>query len=187
MKKYDFKIRMKVNDMFAFMASQQFTGGRGLVNLLMNLIIILCLVFNWENYDTTAKLLLFMLLFMFDVYTPLTLYGRAKRQVNESDRFSLETCYVVTEEGIKVSQGSESMEFHWGHFQKYKATGKRIYLYTSKITAFIFPKEQVGDEVFGFLISMLKKNKSEFGMLSLDTAKCTTADEGEKNGEAAEE
>lgn len=183
MEKYEFDINMRTGDMFAFMARQQYTGLRGMFDLIINVIVVLCLVLNWENYDLTARLLLFFVLFLFDVYLPVNLYVRARIQVKNAERFQEGTHYLITGEGITVSQGEESVELLWGHLQKYKATGKRIYVYTSRITAFIFPKEQIGSEAYDFLIKRLKANKAEFGMKSLDTAKCVVPQDKDAAGD----
>lgn len=188
MEKREFDINMRTGDMFAFMARQQYTGFRGLFTLIINIIVLLCLVLNWENYDLTARLLLIFVLILFDVYLPINLYVRARVQVKTAERFQTVTHYLITEEGITVSQGEESIELLWGHLQKYKAAGKRIYVYTSRITAFIFPKEQIGNDAYEFLLKQLKANKAEFGMKSLDTAKCTVSeDDEEQEAHAGEE
>lgn len=183
MERKEFDVCMRADDVFAFNIKQQLSGFKGLFNLAINVIVILCLVLNWENYETTAILLLFLILFLFDVYTPVTLYLRSKNQA--SDKVTIH--YVVTEAGVTISRAGESLELLWGHFQKFQTSRKRIYVYTSRVTAFVLPKEQVGNEAWDFLIEQLKKNKAEFGTKSLNTAKCTVDEEpSEENAESAE-
>lgn len=185
MEKHEFDISMETGDVFAYLARQQFLGLRGLVNLALNVIIVLCLVFNWENYDTTARLLLFLLLFMFDIYVPVTMYLRAKSQSGAAKENQTLTHYIVSNEGITVSQGEESIELLWGHFQKFISSSKRIYVYTSRLTAFIFPKSQIEDSAYEFLLKKLRENKSDFGTKPLNTAKHIVPEENKD--EALEE
>lgn len=180
MEKHELDISMETGDVFAYLVRQQFLGLRGLVNLVMNVIIVLCLVLNWENYDTTARLLLFMLLFLFDIYVPVTMYLRAKSQSGAAKENQTFTHYLVSDEGITVSQGEESIELLWGHFQKYKKSEKRIYVYTSRMTAFIFPKNQIEDSAYEFLLGKLKENKSDFGTKPLNTAKHIVPEENKE-------
>ncbi|MGN0165649.1 MAG: YcxB family protein [Lachnospiraceae bacterium] len=171
--KKEFDVKMSRNDVFAFLLRQQCTGMRGLLNLVINVVVILCLVLNWANYDLTAKLLLFFILILFDVYTPVALFRRAVAQAKKA----MSMHYIVTEAGITVVRDNESVELLWGHLLRFTATGKRIYIYTSRITAFIFPKEQLGEETFEFVVKQLKKNKKDLGTRALDTAKCVAPDE----------
>ena len=185
MEKQEFDISMETGDVFAYLVRQQFLGARGLINLVLNVIIVLCLVFNWENYDTTAILLLFMLLFMFDIYVPVTLYLRAKAQAGADKENQTLTHYSVNDEGITVSQGEEGIELLWGHLQKYRYSSKRIYVYTSRLAAFIFPKKQIGENTYAFLLEKLKENKGDFGTKPINTAKHIVPEEN--NEEALEE
>lgn len=169
-KKSEFDIKMKTNDMFAFMLRQQYSGMRGIIVLLLNIIVVICLVLKWTDYDTTAKILMFFILIIFDIYLPGQLFVRAKSQVLVADRFQEPTHYEVDEKGITVSQAGEILGFEWGHFLKYKVTGKRIYVYTSRITAFIIPKDQINEATAKELEDRLAKNKSYFGTKSLETA-----------------
>jgi tryptophan-rich sensory protein len=77
-KKSEFDIKMKTNDMFAFMLRQQYSGMRGIIVLLLNIIVVICLVLKWTDYDTTAKILMFFILIIFDIYLPGQLFVRAK-------------------------------------------------------------------------------------------------------------
>lgn len=178
MEKHEFDISMETEDVFAFLAGRQFLGIKGLINLALNIIIILCLVLKWSDYELTPKLLLILVLFMLDIYSPIVLYSKAKAQAKGNDSNEKEYLhYQITEEGINVSGNDESLELLWGHVQKYKAGSKRIFVYTSTVSAFIFPKNQIGDSSYEFLLKQLKANKSDFGMKSLNTAKYTAPEE----------
>lgn len=172
MERHEFDITMETEDVFAFLAGRQFLGIKGLINLAINIIVILCLVLNWSNYELSQRLLLILVLVMLDVYSPFVLYSKAKAQANGRDETEKESLhYQITEEGINVSGDGESLELLWGHVQKFKAGRKRIFVYTSAVSALIFPKNQMDTSAYEFLLKKLKANKSDFGMKSLNTAK----------------
>lgn len=178
--KHEFDINMETGDVFAFLMRLQYTGARGLIPLGINIAVILCLVLKWGDYELTPRLLLIFILVMLDVYSPIVLYFRAKAQAKGGEAEKTRLHYIVTDEGISVIGEDESLELQWGHIQQYKATAKRAYVFTSKVSAFIFPKKQVGAEGYAFLLEQLKKNKSDFGMKSLNTAKYSSSQEDEK-------
>jgi hypothetical protein len=52
----------------------------------------------------------------------------------------------MTDEGICVSQGETKENQSWGDCVKAVSTGKSIILYTSRTTASIFPKKDLGEK-----------------------------------------
>ncbi len=171
MKKAEADITMTVKNMFAFHMRQQYWGFRGIVVFLLSILMVYLLVINWSYYTTTQILLLFFGLFLFVVYMPLQLFMRAKRQVLYNEGFETTIHYTVDEEGIKVKQKDNGLSLEWAHIYTYKTTPLTIYVYTSRISAFIFPKKSFGKEGSDFIMEMLKKNRRIFGTKSIETVK----------------
>ena len=170
MEKHEFDLKMRTSDMFTFMMYQQYSGFKGFVVLFINALVIYCLITRWSMYQDAPKLLLFFVLFLFDIWMPLQLLLRAKNQVVAASRFKGDTHYSMSEEGMKVSKEGEILIFKWPHFLKYKVMCNRIFVYTSRITAFVLPKDLLGSDNYSFLLDNLKKNKSALGTLSIQTA-----------------
>ena len=55
--------------------------------------------------------------------------------------------YTLNENGIKVEQKEEEAQITWEDVSKVRETGKSIFVYTSPLRAFIFPKVQYQDQV----------------------------------------
>lgn len=172
---------MTVKNMFAFHMRQQYWGFRGVVALFVTVLMGYLLATNWNYYTTTQILLLIFGLILFVVYMPLQLFNRAKRQVLNNEGFETTIHYTIDEEGIKVTQKETRLTLEWAHIYAFKTTPLTIYIYTSRISAFIFPKSCFGKEGSAFIIEMLKKNKRVFGTKSIETIK------QENLGEEAEE
>ncbi len=171
MDKHEFDIEMKVPDMFAFMLRQQYGGIRGLAFLLVDLALIVSLIIKWDSLETGPKLIMIILALVLTVVEPLQLLVKAKAQVKLSERFKASTHYAVDSEGMTVSQGEQSMELKWGHLFKYVNAAKRLYIYTSRASAFVLPKEVMGKETTDFLLGRLSEHKADFLTLPLDSIK----------------
>jgi len=171
MNKHEFDVKMKTGDMFAFMLRQQYFGTRGIIFLLFLVIVLGFSVFKWDNMDQTARVIIIFVLFIFLVFSPIQLFLKAKLQAVSAERFQMATHYAVTEEGITISQSGEVLELLWGHLAGYKKSSKRIYVYTTRVSAIIMPKDQIGEENYAYLLTQLAAHKKEFLTKSLETAK----------------
>ena len=67
-------------------------------------------------------------------------------QACEFDYSGTQACQAIKEEGIEVSQDDIVELQSWKDMQKAVSTGKSIIVYTSKTTASIFPKKDLGDK-----------------------------------------
>lgn len=80
------------------------------------------------------------------LYLPVTLYLRSKQQILSNPSFQNPLHYELNGEGLKISQGEDFLQYAWEDMVKAVSTGHSIILYTSRVNATIFPKEQLGDK-----------------------------------------
>ena len=186
--KYEFDIKMKTEDMFAFMLRQQYGGVRGIAFLFVDFALILNLVWKWGDLSTATRLIMLIVVIVLTVIEPAQLFMKATAQVKYSERLQGTNHYVLTKDGITISQGEQSLGFKWGHIYKYVNSKKRVYVYTSRASAFVIPKDAIGDEPLDYLISMLKEHKDMFLSLGSDTIEVNgvAAGELEKMAEGSE-
>lgn len=79
-------------------------------------------------------------------YLPWNLFLNAKRQTLTNEDFKKPLHYSFTGDGVYVSQG-ESLEMQkWEQMYKAVSTGKSVILYTSKASAAIFPRKDLGND-----------------------------------------
>ena len=76
-------------------------------------------------------------------YLPWTLFVRSRRQVLSNPSFQKPLHYVLDDEGITISQGEDSVQYLWEEMHKAVSTGRRIFVYTSRVNATLFPKRQM--------------------------------------------
>ena len=94
---------------------------------------------NWPLTDSTLICLSF-------AYLPLALLLKANQQVQGTPAFKKPLHYKLTEEGICVSQDENEEMQSWSACYKAISTRSSIILYTSKTTASIFPKKDLGEK-----------------------------------------
>jgi len=80
------------------------------------------------------------------LYLPWTLFIRSRKQALDNPVFQQPLHYVLDEEGITISQGETSTHQAWENMVKAVSTGKSIIVYTTRVNATIFPKNQLGDK-----------------------------------------
>jgi hypothetical protein len=80
------------------------------------------------------------------LYLPLTLRLRTAQTAALSPVFKNPLHYHLDDEGITVSQGEESQTVSWDSCLKAVSTSRSILLFTSKTSATIFPRNQLGDK-----------------------------------------
>lgn len=80
------------------------------------------------------------------LYIPVTLFLRANQQVQNTPAFKKPLHYSFNDEGVSVSQDGTVETLAWDACVKAVSTGRSIILYTSKTTASIFPKQDLGEK-----------------------------------------
>ena len=98
------------------------------------------LSFVREDY----KLIFLFLGIVFIVYEPLMAIYHSFVQAKLNPAFSQPLHYRFCEEGIEISQNGECQMAKWEQCVKACNTRKSIFVYTSKVNAFIFPRVDLG-------------------------------------------
>lgn len=100
------------------------------------------LSFVREDY----KLIFLFLGIVFIVYEPITAAYHSYIQAKLTPAFQQPLHYRFCEEGIEISQNGEVQMAKWDQCVKACNTRKSIFVYTSKVNAFIFPRTDLGNQ-----------------------------------------
>ncbi|MFI3213891.1 MAG: YcxB family protein [Eubacteriales bacterium] len=133
---FDVKVNAKV--LYNYMLYHNYKSFSGIFGTMVGAFMILG--FTMEG---SIPLLFAGLIVLF--YTPYTLFMKSRQQ-SLKPAFKHPLHYVMTEEGLMVSQG-EAEEFQsWEQMIRAVSTAQSIIIYTSKVNAAIFPRVDLAEK-----------------------------------------
>lgn len=135
----EFDVKMTPAAMYDYLLHHTYSGMSGIVGALAGAFCIMVFLANrYPIYLIVGIVIL--------AYLPMSLFLKAHQQVQGTPAFKKPLHYKLTEEGICVSQdGTEEMQ-SWDACFKAVSTRNSIILYTSRTTASIFPKKDLGEK-----------------------------------------
>lgn len=137
--------KISTKDMFEFMMNHTYKSFMGAIGFFLCAMATVGLIFYWDAFNVTYKGILIVMLAFFILINPVQLYLRSKTQVAKAFKNNL--CYTFTDEGIDIVQGDQSAKVNWADIKKVRSTRNLVIIYLSPIRAFIFPKNQIGENM----------------------------------------
>lgn len=135
----EFDVKITAADLYDYMLSHTYSGFSGLFGSIVGAIfIIMYFSVGYFLYLIAGAVIL--------LYIPCSLFLRAHKQVALNEAFKKPLHYVLTDEGVTVSQGENEMFQEWDVVYKAKSTNRSLLIYTSKVNAWIFPKRDLGKD-----------------------------------------
>lgn len=141
----EYSITISVKDMQGFVLRHTYKSISGWFGVIISLVALGMVCYGWNTYGNMEKTALIILALLFTVVQPIQLMFKARNQVRSQEMFKLPLIYNLCDEGIVVRQGEQKVSILWEDISKVVNTKKAVYIYTSPVSAFIFPKEQLGD------------------------------------------
>ena len=160
MKEVKFSVQITVKDMFAFLMHHSYRGMSLLADAIVTFGAIGLLLAGFGKGDPVKTVALIFVALLFTVVHPLQLYNRARKQVKGNDVFKKPLDYVLTDEGITMSQGEETQSFTWADVYQIKEYKSQILVYTGRVYACIWPKRALV-ECENEVRELFKKHLSE--------------------------
>lgn len=151
-----FDVKLTTKDMFNFYLYHMYTRASGIFSIVLSLVILYLLVTTYADNSSTQNLFYVVFLLLFLVYSPFSLWLKAKRQVS-SPMFKEAIMYQISDSGIKTLQKKESAEIKWEDIMTVKSTGRSLIVYVNKIRAYVLPKNCMGEQ-YNQVVTMIKKN-----------------------------
>ena len=93
------------------------------------------------------------------VYLPITLWMRSAQVAALSPAFKEPLHYRLDDEGLTISQGENEETIKWENCVKAVSTTRSVLVFTSRTTATIFPRKQLGDKI-PLVIQCISRNMS---------------------------
>lgn len=133
----EFDVNMTTGKMYDYMLRHTFTSFSGIVGELLGIVLLVgFFVYGQWIYLAAGIVCVF--------YQPVALYMRAKRQVSTSEVFKMPLHYVLDDNGITVKSGDATDSMGWDRMYKAVSTSRSVIVYTNRVNACIFPKDDMG-------------------------------------------
>lgn len=143
----EFDVKVTSQDLYDYLLYHTYTHFSGMIGTLAG--IFMLIVFISTKYPIYLIAGAVMILYM-----PCSLFLKAKQQAINNSAFKEPLHYRMDDDGISVSQGESNEAQGWDSCVKAVSTGRSIIIYTSRTTASVFPKKELGDQK-GALIQMI--------------------------------
>ncbi|NLG05211.1 MAG: YcxB family protein [Clostridia bacterium] len=135
----EFDVKMTTRKMYDYMLYHMFTSFQGILGESIGVLLIGAFILSGKwIYLITGVIVLF--------YLPVALYMNAKKQVLLNPAFKEVLHYTLDDNGITITVGDSSESQKWEDMRKAVSTNRSIIVYTSKVGASIFPKEDMGSQ-----------------------------------------
>lgn len=138
--KIEFDVKMTTSKMYDYMLYHTFRSFAGIMGEVVGIMLVACFFAAHKPLYLIAGIIVVF-------YLPISLYINAKKQVMLNPVFKETLHYTLDEEGISITVGENSDAQKWTDMHKAVSTGKSLIIYTNKINACIFPKEDLGEKL----------------------------------------
>ena len=141
--KAEFEIQITTGSMYRFLLYHTYHEMSGRFSIAAG--IALLALYGWALSGESVNSWIYLAFsILFFVYQPWTLYTRAAKQAKLNPVFKKPLGYLVSDDGIVVTQGEESNEAKWETVLKVRETKQSLLVYTSPQRAFVWVKSQMG-------------------------------------------
>lgn len=135
----EFDVQMSVSALYDYNMHHTYTGTSGIVGTVFGaMLLILYAAYNRPYYLIAGLIVI--------LYIPIELYFKSLKQVKLNPMFKNSIHYEMSDEGIRVSQGEQEIMIDWDGIVKAQSTNQSLLLYTSKASAIVFPKKDLGEK-----------------------------------------
>jgi len=141
-----FDVEITKENLSSFLLYHNYTHFNGIFGIILSLLAIVYLIYDFNQLDTTKILILAVVAVLFTIVNPLMLRQKAGNQIKRNDTFKAPITYEIKAESFTLSQGDQQSEISWKDVVKVRDSGKIMIIYISKIRGFIWPKDQLGND-----------------------------------------
>lgn len=136
----EFDVTIDAGDLYNYMMAHAYSGASGLIGSCFGALLVV--IFGMDPGQWIFLVCGVILL----LYLPVSLLLKSKQLALTNPAFQHPLHYVLDEEGISVSQGETTERQAWADLYKATATGRSVIVYTTKVSAAIFPNRDLGGQ-----------------------------------------
>ena len=144
--KIAFSVQMTPKEIFRFMCYHVYSKLSGIFGVLLSMVACIILVVSFPELTDQSRTILILIAIWFLILYPVMLYTRSSGQVKRNPIYQKPLHYVIERSGITISQEENEQMVSWEQITTVVETKYQYLFYSSRIHAFIFPKEMIGVE-----------------------------------------
>ena len=155
-------VKTKTMDLFRFMVFHAYSSLSGIITMLFglgSLVMLPITYFVWK--DTVVSIILFMVVLIYVIITPLNMLSQSKRQVISNPVFKNPITYHISEEIFEVQQYTGTVRLYWNQLYRIKKTPFDYLFYVNDQQAFIVPQKSMQDDEKKTLDQIIDKVKDQ--------------------------
>lgn len=134
---FDVKVNSKV--LYDYMLHHTYSSFQGVMGTAVGALMVL-------GFFVTGYVIWLIAGIVLLIYLPWSLFLKSRQQMLRTPAFKEPLHYHLTEDGVEISQNGEKEFQKWENMYKATSTGKSIILYTSRVNACIFPREDLKEK-----------------------------------------
>ena len=137
----EFDVHMSVSALYDYNMHHTYTGTSGIVGTVFGAMLLILYAAYGQPYYLVGGLIVIL-------YIPIELYFKSFRQVKLNPMYKEAIHYNLSDDGVIVSQGEQEIEIEWDNIIKAQSTNQSLLLYTSRNSALVFPKKELGEHKY---------------------------------------
>ena len=146
----EFEVKMTAGILYHYLVRQYYKSISGIVGIAFGLVLIGSYFYRNNYWLIVAGIIVIL-------YPPWSFFTKSKRQMLLNPAFKKPIHYHIDDEGVKVTQGADTVLVAWDLLFKVAVTKKSILVFTSPVNAWILPFQCMGDHKER-LLEMIREN-----------------------------
>lgn len=146
MNKIELDVTMTFEDMYRFNIYHVYHNSQGVLSVILAVLLVLVSILSWGDVNVTYNVLYLLAGALIVLYVPLTLRGKVKKQMKNSEVYQQPIHYTFDEQGITTRFGDQSVTMPWKQLYKLVSTKHMVLLYGGRIRANVIPRDQLADQ-----------------------------------------
>ena len=146
----EFDVTLKEQDMVRFNLYHTYSRISSWFAVALAVVALLVSVKTYGKVSGTVTAIYILIALLILIYIPLNTMLSAKRRIRLMPELLAPLHYQITDEGIRVSKEDEAAEISWDKIFRIVGVQTAVYIYTSRIYAYVVPKEVLGDQLETF-------------------------------------
>lgn len=157
--KFRFDVQMTRQFMFDFLFQHTYRSLRGKLSLLLGLATIPLCVLTWNKVGRMFSVCYIFFGVFFLILMPMSLWFKANKIVLNTPVYRFPFTYKVDKTGITTIQNAQTAHAGWKQVEKVIESKICLYVYISKVDAFVWPKAAIGKN-YSQMVQLLGENLS---------------------------